>query len=462
MLSDEFTRSETVPAALVPQIMSEQLTDDSSNINHWTAWTFRPEYSTLFERRAPNAPGSHHAWKSWQHYKCSAPPVAGGSTAIVSVNPLYQNKYNAVVRPTEPYSLYNSSFGAPGYLNNNLMPLYSPAADGNFVSPPGDLSSLINSALRSMLPLIRAELSTINSTIELKDFESVPRTIKGILRLPKGLLRKGRSFLKIVEILRVAADVYLQQKFNISPLISDVQGVYSALAKTEKRINALVSRAGKLQNKHFRCSLTDMPDSQDVETGKRVFGYRLGINDGDLTSNAIATNERTVVSEPSQFHAQLQYNYHYTQYQLEHARVLALLDAFGVNLNPQIIWNAIPWSFVVDWLVDVGQWLGTTRVGNMDPKINITQFLWSTRRSRRITVTSRITSAKYYAGYDPFGPSYPPEGITHPVVTETAYRRDAGVPTVSSLTTSGLNPTEFSLGAALVITRRRHRPKRRK
>jgi len=308
-----------------------------------------------------------------------------------------------------------------------------------------------------MLPTIRAELSSINSTIELKDFKSLKGTLRNLDKLPKGLLRKGRYIKDIAQLLKVAADVYLQAKFNILPLLSDVNGIYHALAKTEKRINALVSRAGKLQSKHFRCPLYDMRPTQETEGPRALFAYRLGINDGDLVSGAFGVNERTTYVESS-FHAQLQFNYYYSAYQLEHARVLALMDAFGVNLNPQIIWNAIPWSFVIDWLVDVGQWLGSTRIGNMDPKINIMQFLWSTRRSRRIVVTTKVSGGKlYYAGYDPLGPSYPPEGITHPVVTETAYRRDSGLPPVSLLTTSGLSPTEFSLGAALAITRRRHR-----
>jgi hypothetical protein len=416
-----------------------------------------PSYDVLYELRTEDEPGSRHVWKSFQHYKRRSTPTSSGNSASITIPPLYQNVYAAKVAMGEPYSLYNSRFGAPGSLNDGLPALYIPSAGPGFVPAPPDLTSLIASSLQTMLPRIKAELSSVNSTIELKDFASLEGTIRNIDKLQVGLLRKKRAFKNIAHILRVAADVYLQAKFNILPLISDVNGVYRSLANIEKRINALVSRAGKLQVKHFRVPLTDLRGSQESESGRTVGSFRRIGGEADLSSYSTADNERTVQVDASEFHAQIQFNYHYSVYQLEHARVLALLDAWGLNINPQIIWNAIPWSFVVDWLVGVGQWLGTTRIGHMDPQINIMQYLWSVRRSRRITVTSRITSRLYYPDTGD-ATTAPLEGITHPVVFESAYRRQSGLPSVSLLTTSGLNSTEFTLGAALAITRRRHRP----
>ncbi len=33
------------------------------------------------------------------------------------------------------------------------------------------------------------------------------------------------------------------------------------------------------------------------------------------------------------------------------------LDVLGFELNPRIIWDAIPFTFVLDWFFDVGGWL---------------------------------------------------------------------------------------------------------
>ncbi len=145
------------------------------------------------------------------------------------------------------------------------------------------------------------------------------------------------------------------------------------------------------------------------------------------------------------FHAQIEYNYNYTQYQVEHARLLGYLDALGVNLNPSIIWNALPWTFVVDWVLSIGQYLDDFKVENMRPQINIRRYLWSVSRGRVITVHRavrlKLTDEQFW--------------IPLPTVRQTAYRRQVSGVSSSSILSSGLTLKEVSLGAALVIVRKR-------
>jgi hypothetical protein len=86
----------------------------------------------------------------------------------------------------------------------------------------------------------------------------------------------------------------------------------------------------------------------------------------------------------------------------------------------------------------------------MKPTINIRRFLWSVKRHRRIFVSKEL-------GYDLSGPLAPYRNLESPlpVVDESAYRRFVGMPSSSSIISSGLSSSEFSLGAALVITQRR-------
>lgn len=455
MLDKELTRQVVEPAQ-PGSVHWIEYRNDGSELGSFDTAIVQPSFQTLFEKRSRDEKGSHKTWKSFEHYKCWADPGSGGlGSASVTRNALYSNNRNALLAKSPGgYWLYNGgSFGAPGVMNDGLSPYYNPAVESGFVPAPSGLDGLIASSLQSMLPLIRPALSGINSVIELKDFKSVKGTIRGIRSLPKMFLRKGRAFKDISDILRVAADVYLQKSFNIAPLISDIRGIARACHQTESRLVGLVSRQGKLLTRHYSRVVEEAGTTAE-KSGYYAFGpHRLAGAEGDSTCAGAAFYTRHVTSDASTFHAQVQYNYYYDAFQLEHAQVLALLDSFGVNLNPAIIWNAIPWSFVIDWLVDVGQWLGNQRIGNMDPRINIMQYLWSIKRKRRIIVQGHTACQMNY--------TYSPEvllgSITLPVVTETSYRRVSGLPTASSLTTSGLSSTEFSLGAALGITRRPHR-----
>jgi hypothetical protein len=168
---------------------------------------------------------------------------------------------------------------------------------------------------------------------------------------------------------------------------------------------------------------------------------------------------RQVSYDASAFHAEIEYNYNYTQYQTEHARLLGLLDYFGVNLNPQIIWNAIPWSFVVDWVFSVGRFLDRFKVSNMEPKINIRRYLWSIKRKRTV-VTTRYTIPIESWWHPPLKLSHH-RTVPASVVEETAYRRQVGLPGSSLIESSGVSLKEFTLGAALVLSRRRHSHKPR-
>jgi hypothetical protein len=171
---------------------------------------------------------------------------------------------------------------------------------------------------------------------------------------------------------------------------------------------------------------------------------------GSVTLNHVrqmTMHRRCLFPEGATFHAQMEYNYHYTRFQTEHAQLLGFLDSLGVNLDPSIIWNAIPWSFLVDWLVGVNRWLASRKVLNMEPVVNITRYLWSWK-------TFRKTRYYFYSNHlsnrmGPIPPTYLPD------CNETVYRRDVMLPENigSALKLSGLNSREFSLGVALAITR---------
>lgn len=396
-------------------------------------------------------------WNSFQHFSCRSSPDSLGllNAGIISEDEgnYYSTLFSTI--PADNYALYGDEFGRAGFLDSGLPEWYTTGDMANFVSPPDNLSELIDRSLRSLLPLIRSELSILNSVYELKDFRTLPRTIRNIesatRRIKAASRLKSRRTIKgtrnsLRRLLHATADGYLQAQFNLLPLLSDITGIYRALRRTERRINDFVSRAGKPQHRHFRAELVGASENSLI---RDVVAPRYAFLSGRPTASVLY--ERFVNSDASVFHAEIEYNYNYTRYQLEHARVLALLDAIGINFNPVIIWNAIPWSFVVDWVLGVNTWLSQQRIGNMDPQINILRYLWSVKRFRRILVQRRSVIASDFFGSAPNKTS----GLVPlPVVHQSAYRRECGLPPASSFHTSGLSAEELSLGSALVITQR--------
>lgn len=422
-------------------------------------------------RSEPNTK-DRQSWKSCQHYTCWSDPWVPASLPYYGlcfddIGHYYGSTDPRVLMCETPFS---SKFGS-WCIPNVSPPLVVAQADGGFLADPPDLNNLVHLALEATLPAIKAELSLVNSIIELKDFKSLPETISNTASLLKrfvgakpsspllgGVLSRIRNAFSISdgptlrEMTRGAADNYLQLEFNILPTISDISGIATALSRTERRINDMIVRQGRLQSKHFTRYLTaptyvDSIGSYTLNTGQfsgtsPVPGYSSMYNAPDHTWKVV----RSVSEVSPTFHAEIEYNYYFTRFQTEHAQLLGLLDALGVNLNPAIIWNAIPWSFVVDWVVGVGRWLNDRAVLNMEPTVNIMRFLWSYKRERTIK-------------YDVLSSSNPtprPRTYTRlPDTHETSYKRQVGLPSGDSLITSGLSARELSLGLALAITRRR-------
>lgn len=421
-----------------------------------------PGYTKTFEAHTPNSSKDKQEWKNYQHYKRSViiPQPAVSVTGSVNVHAEEYPHWYDTFSSKHPFAWSCSEFGAPGDPTDGLEEWFN--SDGvGFTPDPSGLNGLKQASLNSMLPLIKGELSLINSIIELKDFKSLPKTIKKMKELAEttlyGLSVGGRPTLR--RYLNASADGYLQTQFNILPLLSDISGIYTAVTKIRARISKLVSEQGQSQTRHYR---------RDLGTSGPQISEQTFASPAPLGANAYACNyscgvvseaKRYVYTDKSVFHAEVQYNYNYTAYQVEHAQLLGLLDAFGVNLNPAIIWNAIPWTFVIDWVLGVSRWLDNRKLLNMEPVINIYRYLWSITRQRRVLVYRDV---RFTTKYHDIGPSDFGMNPSHqmPGCFESSYKRVVETPSVGSIVSSGLSLKEFSLGAALIVSGTHHKRNR--
>lgn len=441
------------------------------------------------------------SWKPCQHYKVEMEDFDDGNTysawrsnSTYSGQPVYVGSAKYPVRSLTVIDnqYLRDTIGEFGDHISGLPSMLVEQPDGGFLPPPPDLNILTANALKAMLPDVKAELSSINSIIELKDFKSLPHTITNLLSLTRNFDARNASILHALtsaatsskarvsrrtrlngayarirnsfathgstfrEVLGGAADGYLQSAFNLLPTFQDIVGVYTALSGLYKQVSNLLGSQGKVLKKHY--SFRYLPTSlyappQDVlwsQTLGDYAGYRNGPGPNDfgcyLASYGYGLT-REVILEESVFHAEILYSYEYSKLQNEHARLFTLLDSLGVNLNPRIIWNAIPWSFVVDWVINVNRWLDDRKILNMEPKVSISQYLWSLKQRRRVRLF-------LFKGGPLYGNAY--EAATYlPDLFESTYRRDISVPNHDSLVGSGLSSSELSLGVALAITRKK-------
>lgn len=434
------------------------------------------EITSRRERRSPDVVGSRTSWKDFQHYKMLV-GSSSGSTSMVDrcafTGVPYVYDVFATVSYSQPYAFYGGQFGELGVFNDGLPPYVVLGEETDqVVYLPSKIQELVAKGVQALLPTLRPDVSLVNSLIELKDVATARRSLDKAMGLVKGinkLLGQSGSKATLRDLLRFAskslhssltsfekkgvkwvswqgakvlADIYLQKKFNVDPLIADIKAVYSAVSTSEKRLRRLLNRAGSPQVGHYTYKFEEFGDTFEVASNG------VGISNpftGFRTHLSPINWERFVINKPTTFHAEMQYSYSLSHFQLAHAQALGLLDQLGVNFNPAIIWNALPWSFVVDWVLGVSTYLNTLRIGNMDPVLNIHQFLYSVSRERTILVTRET------------GTSGNPVALklnrsSCPAVFESSYRRVVGIPDAAYFRVSGLSSTEVKLGAALAVS----------
>lgn len=383
-------------------------------------------------------------WNNFEKYSYfSSDPMGGDKrywTTLYSAHPSYD-----VVNFKGNRIILHSLFGSWEAPFSGLPLLYE-VKSNSFVNLPSNFYSLWLNANKVMLPQIKAELSLVNSLIELKDFKKLPLTIKRVLRLAKP---RGRRTLR--QILGGAADGYLQWMFNLRPLISDVQALRRSLSVTQQKVKQFLSEEGLVRIRHYNSDCgTQYPSKYEERTDNPPILLCTGAScawQGNGRVSGTSKCIRSVVAS-AQFHAEIKYHFTLSNWQRKHAYELALLDKFGVNLNPSIIWNAIPWSFVVDWLANVSSWLSNFKYSNMEPNVVIHDCLASVNVDRKIEVINHLF----------INPSYPlvtPSRFTALELHENAYRRISGnfQYVTEAIKTSGFSLREIVLAGSLAASR---------
>jgi hypothetical protein len=430
----------------------------------------RPDIEGLFEAYSGPNPSNHASWTNFSHYKRELGTI-GTSVYELPYATAWPNSGSAYWIGRFPtYFGWERHTGLGHVLPTT--PMYSSSSEWG-IGAPSNLETLKQRAFTSIVPGIKAQLSLINSVYELKDFKGYFKAVgkrysrfrELTAHLPKrfwakqtlmDLYRGWYAYLRELQQLTPGSQAYLgakkiagyflEWKFNLRSVISDVLHANGALASFEKDLNRFITNEGRVRTGHWGTSY------EAAGPSSRTTSYSLG---PPLYPNLWVGSsiESATSATEALFHVEIRYCYNLTGYQREHARILGYLDAFGVNLNPAIIWNALKFTFIIDWVIGVSQYLDQFKVRNLEPMVNILGALWSVRYSRTTTWD------KVHTGFD--GMTYT-QRISMPGVRESGYLRLIFSPGYSSLTTSGLSSSEFILGGALITALSRRKAKRKK
>lgn len=265
---------------------------------------------------------------------------------------------NSAERSQSTAEIPNLQFDYPGFYIRNSRPAGKPfAADltdlcRGFV----DDKDLNHKAFRSMVRRIRPPryLSIANFLYELKD-----------LKRMIDIWSRRRRFLNNI------SSGFLNEEFGWRPFLSDVCGLLTGLKTFHRAFKTWCEQQHKPHITHYRKILTeDDLVPRFINSPEPVWPA------SSYEFTDIPQGESFVTPPGPTMRANISYQiYHlrapewictmkYTYWCKEALGILrtvwAFLDAFNVYWDPQVLWNAVPFSFIVDWFFNVGDWLHQT------------------------------------------------------------------------------------------------------
>jgi len=220
---------------------------------------------------------------------------------------------------------------------------------GTFEDTP-TYRNLCAAAFSKQITQVPAKISLLNFLFELKDFKELGKSLSKIPKLLKdqslarhvNLVSKHKKSLPKV-VAKAGADTFLSWNFQWAPFIGDLQTLTKVGDNAYKRLDYLIKTQGKSVTIHYEkddCyshpSLGQIVLS--IDAGENVQTYRLRTYECKFTSTwRVFNNLRDLKDALS--------------------GLKAVYATLGINNPLKAAWNAIPFSFMVDWVGPIGNWL---------------------------------------------------------------------------------------------------------
>lgn len=239
---------------------------------------------------------------------------------------------------------------------------------------------------------------------------------------------------------------YLNYQFGWKPIVSDVKKVAKAVSDSERILTQLQRDSGKTVRRRFKFPPV-LSTKTSVGTGRPYPALNSTSYYSDMTRQVIDT-----VEQRKWFSGAFTYHFEMSDSQMgrlrdqaRNARVL-----LGLDLNPSVLWNLSPWSWLADWVSNAGDVLSNVSTFSHDGLVMRYGYIMETTMETRSVLYSGGT---YYNQPNGNGGNVYPLPNVSGVFTRTTKQRLPATPFGFGLTSDGFDPRQWAILGALGISR---------
>lgn len=285
---------------------------------------------------------------------------------VKSVDPTYYNTHT-YTGAAALHEAYGTTGSAPETLINVLKSTGSVNGEGGAFLYPDWYALLTkwHDACNSIVPSssLLGE-SMVENAIFVDAFKTLlnpSRVLKIFLERARAVAKRGSTLGKVSGILRNASDAHLSYNFGIRPAISQIRDVLAAHRKVSNRLTFLRMNAGNYIPVQVR-SFAPSSNSDYTYTG---------------TSTVKILREKgllSCISALAKVRPDLDFRQDWRAY----------WEYFGLNKVISLGWELIPFSFVLDWFTNAGDYVARHTTPSLDsPFYNIRNLCHSTKEFRK-------------------------------------------------------------------------------
>lgn len=188
------------------------------------------------------------------------------------------------------------------------------------------MKAFVQEAIQVMTPSMESGFELSNFLYELKEFESLFK-----------LWDRGRSYW------RNLASGGLNYSFGWLPFVGDVQRLYKGLRDFDEKLRRLKEGAGRLNLRHYSKFI-----ESDLPLDLTWYDATSGVYQNEYKRHLDSASSRVKLT------CTMKYTYQFPELDRLETQARAFLDTIGMQLSLYNLWEALPYSFVIDWFFNVG------------------------------------------------------------------------------------------------------------
>jgi hypothetical protein len=279
--------------------------------------------------------------------------------------PVMDTYYYSAASPTVTQRWYQVG----DYTRVNLLP----AAKTAFDTSLGGLSLEENYLGVNGIGLMTSNWDKLQPTLEelsVPNFLIDLHQIKGLFKLWNLRRTLTQNF----------ANLNLSVQFGWKPLLGDIKAMVAAVSNLQRKIKTWNDSLGKLVTHRCKVLGTDIVKSGTLSSGEFDVDWR-----GTVTQEAHCYIKFRPLPIVALNDLDLQ--------------LRGTLASLGFNLNARIVWDAIPFSFVVDWVFNVGGLLNNLRIDTLELPFVLVDTFAQYKESYRVEVTPKLRANTDHTGW---------------------------------------------------------------